>query len=297
MTGAPQQLDIFAHSRGVALRNEVQQALEQHDAVAARAAWHALAAEFNDDAALPALDELTRALECVDNSPLSDHAAAAAECARLAQPLSAAAELGLGAQAAERWLRPRWAALAARCAHLPFDAAQANTHAAALFLRAQDWPSAAQAVERIESWRRVPAPLGWMVHARYRMEGLDAAWPLLAELAWLAPARLHALLAQLEDALLGRLQRRFDAEFDGDGAGPGSDLAWFPAWVLTQTPALAPHLARAQRGQQGDAERGMRSMVELLGLERQGRHHELVQRRRALRDLHGSLYKAYMATR
>jgi hypothetical protein len=41
----------------------------------------------------------------------------------------------------------------------------------------------------------------------------------------------------------------------------------------------------------------MRLVVELLGLERQGRHAELMQRRRALRDLHGDLYAAYMATR
>jgi hypothetical protein len=41
----------------------------------------------------------------------------------------------------------------------------------------------------------------------------------------------------------------------------------------------------------------MRLVLELLGLERQGRHAELVQRRRALRDLHAPLYAAYMSTR
>jgi len=34
-----------------------------------------------------------------------------------------------------------------------------------------------------------------------------------------------------------------------------------------------------------------------LGLERQGRHHDIVERRKALRDLHPSLYAAYMRTR
>jgi hypothetical protein len=34
-----------------------------------------------------------------------------------------------------------------------------------------------------------------------------------------------------------------------------------------------------------------------LSLERQGNQHELVERRKALRDLHGGLYAAYMKTR
>jgi hypothetical protein len=38
-------------------------------------------------------------------------------------------------------------------------------------------------------------------------------------------------------------------------------------------------------------------MVELLGLERECRHHDLVARRKALRDLRAPLYAAYMATR
>ena len=41
----------------------------------------------------------------------------------------------------------------------------------------------------------------------------------------------------------------------------------------------------------------MRLLLELLGLERQGRHRELVERRRALRDTHASLWCAYMRTR
>jgi hypothetical protein len=67
--------------------------------------------------------------------------------------------------------------------------------------------------------------------------------------------------------------------------------------VLTQTPALAPQLAQAEPGQAGAAERGLRLMVELLGLERQGRHHDVVARRKALRDLCAPLYAACMATR
>ena len=52
MITPPQQLDIFAHSRDVMLRNDVLQALERRDAASARAAWRALAAEFDADLAL-----------------------------------------------------------------------------------------------------------------------------------------------------------------------------------------------------------------------------------------------------
>jgi hypothetical protein len=41
----------------------------------------------------------------------------------------------------------------------------------------------------------------------------------------------------------------------------------------------------------------MRIVLELLGLERQGRHHDVVERRKALRDLNSALFASYMATR
>ena len=295
MTDLPQQLDIFAHSRDVMLRNDVLQALERREAASARAAWRALAAEFDADLALPPLDVLTRVLEQRDDSPLLDHDALARERHALAQEVATAARQALGAEAGDAWLHPLWAALAARCERLPFNPARPDDHAAALWLRGGDWGAAVQAVERIESWRRIPAPLAWMLEARFRLGGIDESWALLAELAWLAPSRLDALLRHLHDPLLTRLHKRFEAAFDCDGQR--NELAWLPAWLLTQTPALAPRLALAQPAQHSDAERGMRLMLELLGLERQGRHHDFVQRRRSLRDLHGPLYAAYMATR
>ena len=36
---------------------------------------------------------------------------------------------------------------------------------------------------------------------------------------------------------------------------------------------------------------------QILSLERQDRQHDLVERRKALRDLHGGLYAAYMKSR
>ncbi len=67
--------------------------------------------------------------------------------------------------------------------------------------------------------------------------------------------------------------------------------------MLTERPSLAEYLAQAQASQHSDPEKAMRVLVELLGLERQGRHHDVIERRKTLRGLHASLYAAYMASR
>ncbi|MDD4943256.1 MAG: hypothetical protein PHQ13_06945, partial [Rhodoferax sp.] len=72
---------------------------------------------------------------------------------------------------------------------------------------------------------------------------------------------------------------------------------WFPAWVLTTQPQHAPDLALAQPGQHSAPEQAMRLLINLLGLEHQGRHHDLVKLRKSLRGLHAGLYAAYMKTR
>jgi hypothetical protein len=134
-----------------------------------------------------------------------------------------------------------------------------------------------------------------MTEARYRSGGLDTAWPLLAELAWLAPARFAALLSRLGDASLNALRKRFDADFAG--TGEAADFAWFPAWLLTEKPGLAHRLREARLSRHVDPERATAMLLQILTLERQGRHHDLVERRKALRDLHAGLYAAYMSTR
>jgi hypothetical protein len=136
-----------------------------------------------------------------------------------------------------------------------------------------------------------------MILARHRSDGLDAVWPLLAELAWLAAPRLEASARAMDDPLLKRLLRRFEDEFDPGEPNIAEPLAWFPAWLLSAQPALLPRLREARRGQDSAPERGFRLMVELLGLERQGRQRELIAARKQLRDLQPALYAAYMSTR
>lgn len=289
------QLDIFEHSRDLMLRNDALHALQRRDAAATRRAAAQLSAEYPHDAALPDLSRLVDALEPPSVAAFADVAAAARALRQLHDELAPAAQRLLGSVDGHAWSQPLWQQLARRADALEFRAEHADCHAAALWLRAGDAAAAAAAVERIASWRRVPAPLDWMCQARWRLQGLDASWGLLAELAWLAPARLDALLQRLADPVLLRLRRQFDASFEAEGDAPA--LAWFPAWVLTEKPALAPLLGQAQPGLQTDAERALRLLLDLLHLERQGRQRELVDQRRRLRDLQPALFRAYMATR
>ena len=305
---AAPQLDLFEHSQDTMLRNDVLDALQRRDTLAAQAARRALADLEPQHAALAPLAVLVDTLAAATDAPFSHPGAAAQASAHLVQAVAPAALAQFGAEAAARWLAPCWRQLAERASQLPYRQSQPDDHAAALWLRVGDAAAAqaaTQAVAGIESWWRLPAPQAWMAQARYATDGLDATWPLLAEGAWLAAPRLAATLRTLNDPLLRRLLRRFEDDFDPgtpDQAGPGSPdtahpLAWLPAWLLIEQPALLPRLRDARRGQDSAPERAFWQLVELLGLERQARHAELMASRQRLRDAQPALYAAYMKSR
>ena len=294
----PPQLDLFEHSRDTMLRNDVLEALLRRDTQAADSALQALRGLDPRHPALAALETLILALRGQDDTaPLQQASQALQALGALDGAVAPAARAQLGTADATTWMLPFWQALAARAARLPYNPQQPDAHAAPLWLRAGDWQAAEAAVQGIESWRRIPAPLGWMAEARCRRLGLDLAWPLLAELAWLAGPRLASVAKALGDPLLARLLRRFEDQFD-----PGTDpntpaLAWWPAWLLVDQPALLAHLRQAAAGQDSAPERSFRLLAVLLGLERAGRHAELMAARKRLRDLQPALYAAYMASR
>ncbi|WP_227746837.1 hypothetical protein [Paraburkholderia franconis] len=293
-----QQLDIFADSHDVMLRNDVLEQLQRRDAVLARPALERFASEYPDDGALPAMTVLVGELERTSTAPFADHAALAVARRYFEDEVIPAARRVLTVQDVQRWLAPCWRSLADRAAPLAFRGTEAENHenhAAPLWLLAGDGAAAIDAVEGIESWWRVPAPLAWMTEARYRTGGLDAAWPLLAELAWLAPARFAALLPRLGDALLDVLRRRFDAEFPGTGAV--DDYAWFPAWLLVVKPALAGRLSEARVQRDHAASRATALLGEILRREHEGDQHELVSLRQEFSHLHAGLFDVYMTTR
>lgn len=290
-----QQLDIFGDSRDRVLQNQFADAATGGDLQQMLRCIAALHDEFPDDRHLaPAavlIDAMQAEAQCGD-AALPDPASALAARAQLQHAVHPAAQAVLGTQAAAPWMAARWRALAGRARMLPFDHTGADVHAAALWLQAGAWAEAAQALHSIECWRRKPIPLAWMAQARWHLSGPDASWPLLAELAWLAPARLPPLLAQLPDSRLHKLARAYEAAFD-----TAPDWAWWPAWLLVEQPLLLAPLESAQTAGEAPPERSFKLLQSLLRLERQGRHHEIIEQRRRLQSLHPALFAAYMRTR
>ena len=291
----PAQLDIFADSRDVMLRNDVLRALEDRDVGRAAAALGLLRTEFPHEQVLEALDVLVDELSRTETAVFRTHGSLLPVLERLHGSLQRAARQVFDEASARSWLAPLWRNLAQRCVALDYDAGHSACHAAPQWMSAGEWASAAEAVGRIESWRRIPTPLAWMTQARWHLSGLDAAWPLLAELAWLAPAAFDTLVTQIADPTLQRLRKKFDAEFEGEGSE--AEWAWFPAWALVEDNRLAPVLREAQPKLQRRPEQTLRCVLGLLTLERQGAHRELIQLRKRFRDLNSGLYSIYMATR
>lgn len=301
-----QQLDLFADSRDVILRNETIEALRAEDWSAAYPAWGKLRAEYPNDACLEPMKVLLDALTSPLRTGLSDSKGEAEEAlVRMEQDIVPAARRVFGAEAAASWLDAFWRALALAVAGLPYQPNSPQLYAAALWLRAREWEAAAAAVTTIPSWRRIPQPLAWMCQARLASQGLAVAWPLLVELAWLHPAGFGALVPHLDTPVLSRLMRRFDLEFAVEEAGAdgavlveeSARLTWFPAWALAAEPGLAAVFRLAEMSDDAAPVQAARQMLQLLILEREGRHGEVVAGRKRLRQLHAGLFASYMLTR
>ena len=287
------QLDIFEHSRDVVLRNAAVEALRERDTGACAQAAAALTAEYGADPLLAAFSLLCTKLRSTIPKPIAREVAIAI-LQELDDGLASAAHAVFGKEA-QAWLSPLYAELAASIADYPFDSGHESLHAAPLLLRAARWMDASACIEAMASWRRQPAPLAWMIEARCRIAGFDAIMPLLAELAWMAPQRAQVLAPRLELPALDRLVRNFDSEFEAEGTP--DDFAWFPAWALIADSRLGECLRLSQAGANTRAEYCARVVLGLLSCERQGRHAELVEGRRKLRELHPALFARYMQGR
>lgn len=253
----------------------------------------ALAAEYADDRLLAPASLLLERLRSPIVGPLAVEAAEG--ILRETEGAVADAASAVFARDAQAWLAPLWDDLARAIGDFPFDPRREALHAAPLLMRAGKWQEVVARVEVIPSWRRQPVPLGWMTEAHCRIAGLAEAWPLLAELAWMSTTRARALVSRLAQPDLDAQVRRFDMEFEGEGTP--EDFAWFPAWAPIADARLAEPLRLAQRGADTPAERAARLVLGLLGLERMGRHAEVVEGRRKLRDAHPALFALYMRSR
>ena len=154
------------------------------------------------------------------------------------------------------------------------------------------------AVVAIPSWRRIPEALAWMTEIALREDQPDEYWPLVAELAWIAPALLATLLAagahRAASATVLRYYREFCSEAEADGEC--DELAWLPAWLLIEHAELLPRLRTAHLHDSRPA-RSAALLIDLLLGERRGLTPALIDKLQQLRDLTPAIFARYMTHR
>jgi hypothetical protein len=290
------QLDLFLDSHAVVAANEIAAALLARDVVLASACLDNARRQGHEHPELPALATLTQALT-EWRAPARDAPAIAEAAMRLDTEMVPAAASALGAQA-PRLIAHFFAELAQSAQGLIYDPAYPDAHYAALSLRAGDADAAERAAMTIAGWTGLPDALYWVTVARYRLRGLEAARATLFAFAWRDPRRMERLLAQLQDEVLERDWRAFEAASDWESISELYLPAWFPAWYVMEHPAAALNLDPALLP---DADAvpaaAARLLVHLLDLEKQGNSRALVTSRERLRRLNAEFFELYMARR
>ena len=150
------QLDLFEDSREVTLNNAVVAAFAAHDPGAAALAIGALRDEFPEHNDLASHEQL---LEQLSDFRRTLQTGSLNTCHRqLIDSILPLAERLFGAAQANVWARLLWAALAQNAAPLDYDSAHPELHAAPFWLATGAPNRARPAIEKIPSWRRIPAP-------------------------------------------------------------------------------------------------------------------------------------------
>lgn len=286
------QLDLFAHSREVTLRNDIIAALRAGDCSRCAQTIDSLATEYPQDRIIEPAKNLLAVMQ-QPYSSFRSHLDLAQALDKFQSQTVRNATITFGEAEAKLWLRPFYIALAEAASGLPYSPHAPNLHAAPLFLLAEQWAKADERTRAEVSWRRIPSTLAWAAQAGFHLRGLDETWPMLAELAWLDASRFVALCQTLPAP---GLQTAY-AQFEREASASVGDAAWFPAWALIEHPDLRGLIRSADTSQRGPAETACNVIAALLSLERQGRHHELVAQRRILQNINPELFAHYMRHR
>lgn len=295
------QLDLFLDSREVTLANDVVAAFRTGDCGRVQDALAALRAEAPARADLAAFDVLLAFLERdrdTDRAPLDGdrREQLVGEIDTAVAPASRA----LGGEA-QGFLNRIWRKLAAAAARQSFDRSRPQTHAAALYLRAQDHAeaeaAAAAAASSIADGWRDPVILRWRALARYRVGGLQAARWQVFSLAWFAADGFPGLLRELAAPQLEDDWRCFQAEVEMP------DATWFPAWCLLAHPEFAAALAGEISPLLRQAAAGIPGLLAflvltgILAIEPGGYSRALIEERARLQEIDAGFFAAYMRSR
>ena len=289
------QLDLFEHSRAVVLANGVIDALLARDAALATERFNSLCIEEPGHRAREALQTLCRAL---DEWPRpSANPAEIAEAVRWLDAKPHPAALAVMGDQAANFMRPFWRELASAAGPHAYDSAFPQSYGASLYLRCGDAVAAATAAQAVPNCDGNDDALHWIAVARYRAEGFDACRAPLMRLALLAPKRLPALLAEIDEPLLNRDWRAFQSDCHWLDSEDGTAGSWYPAWHLVEHPGMEIEIGELATL---PATRAAQTFVEirrLLSLEKRGYSAPLISARIRLRELSREVFALYMARR
>ncbi len=286
------QLDIFDDSVETMLLNDVVSTLSRLSFHEAERAITELSAKYPGNTEI--FSAQTLMMLCGFPGVISSHEALNKAVAYVEEQFMPAADRLFGG-AAKQWLRRHvWHELALIVSDLPYSNTCPTAHSAAVWIRAEEWENAIQSTQSISGWRKLPAPLQWMVIAKIRTGALSEAWPFLMELAWMAPVTFAEAVRTVHEPVLLRLMDDFEASFEDSD---DSQLSWFPALAITASPAVLERVREAEPAKVTTATRAFDCVRNLLILERQGRQSEITKERALLRSLNSALFVRYMRTR
>jgi hypothetical protein len=292
--GTAAQLDLFLDSRAVVLTHEIREALLARNATHAAALLRQATVDVVEHPDLPALMQLAQHISDW-RSPSRDTQSIAVAVTSLENEWAPKAEAALGPRA-PRLLQQYFRELSELAQGLAYDPAQPTAHRSSLCLRAGDFAEAEQAAAAIAQAQESTDVLITLVLARHRLHGLEAARGALFALAWHDPARVPAVLVELNDELLERDWRAFEIAADWDSVPAHELAAWFPAWYLMEHPAAAAEMDASSLPKAVGAD-AARSMILLLDLEKEGNSRALVAARQRLQRLNAEFFELYMARR
>jgi hypothetical protein len=157
------------------------------------------------------------------------------------------------------------------------------------------WQALAQTEAVLDPSEAAPLFRYWMGSARWHCGDERAAVRLWLALCWLEPASFALQAPTLPSALVREAWAAFDSEPNPDDGGDARawEVRWFPAWLALRHRWVA-HAFRPDDVPDTSAPlRALRLLPGLFLLERHGFSDELVRRRKALRDISPSFFRAY----
>jgi hypothetical protein len=184
-----------------------------------------------------------------------------------------------------------WSGLADQFAQLSFSNDDFKVHAGWMYLQARNARKALTAFDGIDAAKAPQEIVEGIVWATFVAEGFSFGWPPLCWHAWRWPEATRELIRQIEDIDINALERAFTRDCD-------LTMDWFPAWAMTQVPAMAVSLRRAVAGRESDllsaAQQCAIAVYNLVIAEVGGAF--VADKRRQLQAIEPWIYTQYMLT-